>query len=111
LIAPCRRRSGVDFAPPAARARSQQQSGTRHIGILTNRAENDVTMPKYLGAAEQALTLGWIENQNMGIDLRGANPAELAAQAPTRYETVVNLKTAKTFGLAVPPTCWCAPTR
>jgi ABC-type uncharacterized transport system substrate-binding protein len=34
--------------------------------------------------------------------LRGAKPAELPVQAPTKYETVVNLKTAKGLGLNVP---------
>jgi putative ABC transport system substrate-binding protein len=36
--------------------------------------------------------------------LRGANPGELPVQLPTKYELVVNLKTAKTLGLTVPPT-------
>jgi putative ABC transport system substrate-binding protein len=34
--------------------------------------------------------------------LRGAKPAELPVQAPVKYETVVNLRTAKSLGLSVP---------
>ena len=36
--------------------------------------------------------------------LKGAKPSELPVQAPVKFEMTINLKTAKTLGLAVPPT-------
>jgi putative ABC transport system substrate-binding protein len=36
--------------------------------------------------------------------LRGAKPADLPVQVPTKYDTALNLKTAKALGVAVPAT-------
>jgi putative ABC transport system substrate-binding protein len=88
-------------------------TGARRAPIISAAARNRV--PAVYGLSVYARDGGLLSYGNDRVDtyrraatyvdriLRGANPAELPVQLPTKFEMLVNLKTAEALGLVIPP--------
>jgi putative tryptophan/tyrosine transport system substrate-binding protein len=117
-------KASIDFGPAISAAAQQRADAIIGIGdpllfsdreLVNNLAERNripVIWPtrEYLagrGLLSYGPTLqGLMRHATVYVDkmLRGVNPAITPVEQPTRYELVLNLKTARSLGLTIPPT-------
>jgi putative ABC transport system substrate-binding protein len=97
----------LDAVPVIVRLEQQHKIPTMYpvtrgpwAGGLMSYANRDQGSPSYRQAASQYVVR----------ILKGTKPADLPVQRPTRFELVINLKTAKALGLTIPPTLYALAT-
>ena len=82
-------------------AEAQQPKKVPRIGVSNKRAAVEAGGLMYYGAdlADSYRRVAYF----VGRILKGAKPADLPVEQPTKFEFVINLKTAKQIGVAIPP--------
>jgi putative ABC transport system substrate-binding protein len=86
--------------PAAAIAEAALRHRLPYIGVLRRSAEAGALMSYGANISDMfRISADYVDKI-----LKGAKPADLPVQQPTRFELVVNLKTAEALGLTIPPT-------
>jgi putative ABC transport system substrate-binding protein len=97
----------IAATPVIVRLEQQHKIPTMYSGTVAARAGG---LMSYANKDQGSPSYRLVASQYVGRILKGTKPADLPVQQPTRFELVINLKTAKALGLTVPPTLFALAT-